>query len=297
MRLLVFGSTGQLAQELQAICRATDLDCVFLSREEANLESVATIEAAVTDNNACDVVINAAAYTSVDKAEAEAEKADLINNVAVGAMAAACREVDVPLIHVSTDYVFDGSKEEPYLETDPANPKSVYGKTKFSGECAVADAMDRYIILRTSWLYSVFGNNFVKTMLRLGADHKELSVIDDQWGAPTSVRSLAETILRICNRIADNDDATGWGTYHFTARGRTNWFDFANEIFSYARKKGYSNCPRLTPVSALEYGSDAPRPANSTMNCSKIEQQFGVQRHNWNTEVHRTLDKLMAMSR
>ncbi len=216
-----------------------------------------------------------------------------MNSESVAALAEACRRRGVPLIHLSTDYVFDGRKSAPYVEDDPPAPLNAYGRSKLSGEAAVREHLCEHIILRTSWVYSSHGNNFLKTILRLGATRDQLCIVNDQYGAPTAAGDIAEVCISIAEQIADESDGSLWGTYHFAAAGETTWLGFAEEIFRRRATEG-RRVPHLLPIPTSEYPTAAKRPLNSRLDCTKIERAFGLRRREWTsalTDVMREIDE------
>ncbi|PCH60291.1 MAG: dTDP-4-dehydrorhamnose reductase [Gammaproteobacteria bacterium] len=221
-----------------------------------------------------DVVINAAAYTAVDAAEENSEVAFSVNRDGVKNLALACRHKDIPLLHVSTDFVFDGEKVGAYEEDDLTNPLSVYGKSKLAGEDILIETWEKHIILRTSWVYSAHGGNFVKTMLRLMKERDQLLVVNDQWGCPTSAQDIAVALLDIAKSVWQ-DGREAWGTYHFSAQGKTNWYEFAREILAQANQLTLLNTSIL-PITSQEWVSAAERPKNSELSCFKVMAKFGV---------------------
>jgi dTDP-4-dehydrorhamnose reductase len=250
-----------------------------------------------------DVVINPAAYTAVDRAELEPDLAHAINTQAPEIMATELRKTGGLLIHFSTDYVFDGTKSTPYTELDKPNPQSVYGQTKLQGEQAIAASGAAHIILRTSWVFGAHGNNFLKTMLRLAAEREELRVVNDQFGAPTSAKFLAATVVKILERMESNKRATQaevdhsaiFGLYHCSCAGRTSWFDYARFAIDLARSQGaeFKLTPnKLIAIPASQYQTPAARPANSVLDNTMLEQTFGIQRPDWQAEVQDTLKTL-----
>jgi dTDP-4-dehydrorhamnose reductase len=250
-----------------------------------------------------DVVINPAAYTAVDRAESEPDLAQAINAQAPEIMAAELKKTGGLLIHFSTDYVFDGTKSTPYTELDKPNPQSVYGQTKLQGEQAIAASGVNHIILRTSWVFGAHGNNFLKTMLRLAAEREELRVVNDQFGAPTSARFLAATVVKILKRMESNKRATQtevghsamFGLYHCSCAGRTNWFDYAQFAIDLARSHGgkFKLTPdRLIAIPASQYPTPAARPTNSVLDNTKLELTFGIQPPDWQAEVQDTVKTL-----
>jgi dTDP-4-dehydrorhamnose reductase len=273
LHLLQFGAEGQLGQELTRIAGHDNaIRHSVRSIAEVDFTKPEQITDAVLGAEEVDIVINAAAYTAVDRAESEPALAQAINGVAVGRLAEACYMRGVPLIHVSTDYVYDGAKPAPYVESDSTNPLNVYGRTKLAGEELIRACLDSHVILRTSWVYSAHGANFVKTMLRLGAEREELRVVDDQIGAPTSAADLAQAIVTIARALAE--DQRSFGTFHFANQGETSWRQFAEEIFAQAGWAGIR--ARVVPIASVDYPTPARRPANSRLDTAKIREVFGI---------------------
>lgn len=292
MKMLVTGTSGQLAQSLLEAGVAAGVDVVALRRPQLDLAKPSTLRTALNDV-APDIVVNAGAYTAVDKAESEEELAHKVNATGAGELAQQCRRTGAAIIHISTDYVFDGSKAGAYVETDATGPTNAYGRTKFAGETVVAAACPRHLILRTSWVYSPFGNNFVKTMLRLGAERPELKVVDDQQGCPTYAPHLAAAILEVAAQVvARKEGDAGWGVYHACGLGETTWCGFAGEIFQTTRKRGLQT-PKLTAITTAEFPTPARRPANSRMDCSKLARVFGVRQPDWREGTRVCLDRLL----
>ncbi len=282
MKVLVFGQTGQVARELAR--RVPDgFTLITLGRSEADLSDPAQCAAAVRVHDV-DVVINAAAYTAVDHAETEEAAAHVVNAVAPGAMAVACAEQRRPFVHVSTDYVFDGSGSAAFAPDDPTGPLGVYGRTKLAGEQAVRAAGGGHVILRTSWVVSAHGSNFVKTMLRLGAERDALNVVADQIGGPTSAASIADALF-VCAR-ALVDGAAG-GTHHFSGAPNVSWADFARTIMT---KAGLATQVNDIPTSA--YPTPAQRPLNSRLDGSSLRAAFGIDRPDWRDDVDNILAEL-----
>ncbi len=277
MRLLVFGQTGQVAQEL---ARAAP-DARFLSRAEADLANPDACAAAIRD---CDAVINAAAWTAVDKAEAEEPAATVINGAAPGAMARACAAQGIPFLHVSTDYVFDGQGTRTFQPTDPVAPLNAYGRSKLEGERQVMASGARALVLRTSWVVSAHGANFVKTMLRLGRERPSLNVVVDQIGGPTPAAAIAEALLTAA--AAMRDGAPG-GIHHFSGAPDTSWADFARTIMAEAALP----C-QINDIPTEAYPTPARRPANSRLDCRALEAAFGIQRPDWRAHLSLILKDL-----
>ena len=278
--LLVFGRTGQVATELARLAP----DAVFLGRDQADLSDPAACAAAIRASGAR-AVINAAAYTAVDRAESEPELARLVNADAPAAMASAAAGLGLPFVHISTDYVFAGDGERPWIETDPTGPLGVYGATKLAGEQAILASGAQAAILRTSWVFSAQGANFVKTMLRLGAERPELRVVADQHGGPTPACAIAQACLTMAEAMLD--DRSKGGIYHFSGALDTNWADFARAIMAQA---GLS-CA-ITDITTADYPTPAARPANSRLDCSAIARDFGILRPDWQAGLADVLTEL-----
>jgi dTDP-4-dehydrorhamnose reductase len=290
--ILVFGGNGQLGRELARAACSRAIPLRALSHAEADIVDSAAVAAALARWKP-QLVVNAAAYTKVDLAEANVEEARRGNETGPAVLAGACATAGVPMIHVSTDYVFDGGKQGAYLETDPVRPLNVYGRTKAAGEEAVRRALDRHIILRTAWVYSEFGDNFVKTILRLAATRDELRVVADQHGSPTSACDIADAILHIAPSLLSDPGRSG--TYHFTAAGLTTWCGFASRIVAAAAPISGRH-PRVTPIRTSEYPKPAKRPANSHLDCRLFVQTFGLSPRPWPEAVEATTKTLLASS-
>jgi len=279
--ILVFGGNGQVGQELARTAASQRAPLKALGREQADITDPAAVAAALAAYRPS-LVINAAAYTHVDRAETNAALAAAANAHGPAILAGACASAGVPLLHISTDYVFDGTKPGPYLESDPVAPLSVYGRTKLAGEAAVRDILPRHMILRTAWVYGEFGHNFLKTIVRLARERDELRVVADQHGSPTSTRDLAETILEIAPQLAAGADV--WGTYHFTGSGATSWHGFAAMIIA-AQAPLTGRAPKVTAITTTDHPTPAARPANSVLDCSWFERVFGFRARPWSDEV------------
>lgn len=281
MSLLVFGKTGQVALELQR--RA---ECVALGRDQADLTDPAACAAAIHAHRPS-AVINAAAYTAVDQAESDEATAALVNGAAVAAMAQACAALGIPFVHISTDYVFDGSGTAPWAVDAATGPLGAYGRTKLAGEAAVRAAGGTYAILRTSWVVSAHGKNFVKTMLRLGADRDRLTIVADQIGGPTAAADIAEACLEMARQLAQDPGKTG--TYHFAGGPDVSWADFAREIFAQAGL----TCA-VADIPSSDFPTPAKRPANSRMDCDDITRVFGIARPEWRRSLTDILTDLKS---
>lgn len=276
MVVLVTGANGQLGQSLQFIAeKYPQIDFVFCDSKVLDITQKAGIES-VFNKIKPDFCINTAAYTAVDKAETETEKAEAINVTGVKNLAEICKEFKTQLIHVSTDFVFDGTKKTPYTEEDIPNPKSVYGQTKLDGEKAVQAILEDYFIIRTSWVYSQFGANFMKTMLRLGAERDSLSVVNDQIGTPTNAVDLAEALVQIVVFVSQHPTHKVSGIYNFSNEGSCSWFDFAKKIF----ENNTINID-LQPIPTSSYPTPAQRPKYSVLDKTKIKLVFGIAIKSW----------------
>lgn len=271
MRVLVFGENGQVATSLRK--RAGDIDVICLGRDQADLGAPDMLRAAIEATDA-DVIINAAAYTAVDKAETDSDQAEQVNHLAVGTMARAAAKRGLPFLHISTDYVFPGDGDQPWQPDDETGALGVYGATKRRGEEAIEMAGGVYAVLRTSWVVSSTGNNFVKTMLRLGADRDALTIIDDQTGGPTAADDIADALLIMARAYADGRKDSG--IYHFSGSPDCTWAGFAAEIFDQAG----ITC-EITPIPTTDYPTPAARPLNSRLDCSTLETDFGIKRPDW----------------
>ncbi len=238
------------------------------------------------------LLINCAAYTAVDKAESEPEAAFAVNRDGPANLADECERLGIPLIHISTDYVFNGKSDRPYREEDAADPLNVYGLSKWEGEEAVRSRLVEHIIVRTSWLYGSRGRNFVKTMLRLGAEREELKVVSDQYGCPTWSFDLAVCLVRIAERVLSGSEEVPWGTYHFCGAGVTTWYNFASAILDEARRRQSSRIARVSPVPTSSYPTVAARPGYSALDCGKIEASFGIAPPPWEKSLAGLIDKL-----
>lgn len=279
MKILVFGKTGQVAT-----CLQNQAEVTALGRDQADLTDPDAC-AAIIANCDADVIINAAAYTAVDKAETDSDTAELVNHLAVAAMGKAAAARDIPFLHVSTDYVFPGNGIDPWTTDAPTGPLGVYGATKLRGEQALAAAGGRYSVLRTSWVFSAHGNNFVKTMLRLGADRDALTIVGDQIGGPTSADDIAAALLQMAASFHAGDAPSG--VWHFASAPDCSWADFAIEIFA---QSGIT-CA-VTPIPSADYPTPATRPLNSRMDCTTLHRDFGISRPDWRSSLSAVLTQL-----
>ena len=293
MRILVTGKNGQLGQSLHKVLSASakidnndgSNEFIFVGRKELDFSNDSNINHYFSSNNKFDIIINCAAYTAVDKAEEEPELANKINHLAVKKIAEIANKQKSKLIHISTDYVFDGESDKPYTETDTTNPINIYGKTKLAGEKALQDTMStNAIIIRTSWLYSEFGNNFVNTMLKLGKEQDELNIVNDQIGSPTYATDLAEIILHIIKTKGFKGAGQTTQIYHYSNKGKCSWHEFAKEIFKIVEV----SC-KVNPIATQQYPTPANRPMNTIMSTDKIIQKFNINIIPWQESLARCL--------
>ncbi|TPM37561.1 dTDP-4-dehydrorhamnose reductase [Mesorhizobium sp. B2-3-4] len=292
MRLLVTGRDGQVATSLLEAGQArADAQIVPVGRPQIDLARPDTIIDVIAAASP-DIVVSAAAYTAVDQAEDEPDLAFAVNATGAGKVAEAAARLGVPVIHLSTDYVFDGTKADAYVETDPTAPLGVYGASKLAGEQAVAAANPRHLILRTAWVYSPFGKNFVKTMLRLAADRNEISVVSDQWGNPTSALDIADAILHAAAMLHRNKDFAAFGTYHLAGTGDTNWSGFARHILDTSLKFGGS-WARVRDIETMDYPTKARRPANSQLSSAKFADVFAWNAPDWRESAQAVVRRLV----
>ncbi len=275
MVVLVTGASGQLGQALQHVAvNHPDIEFHFVSSSELDITDKVSVASCFRKRKP-DACINAAAYTAVDKAESEPEKAFAVNVTGVKNLAEVCKEHNVLMLHISTDFVFDGTKREPYTEDDIPNPQSVYGKTKLQGEQEIQAVLTKYYIVRTSWVYSQFGNNFMKTMIRLGQERDSLNVVNDQTGTPTNAVDLAEAIISILK-----SDKEAFGIYNYSNEGSCSWYDFAKKIFEVNKIT-----IDLQPIATSAYPTPAKRPEYSVLDKRKITATFNIVNNNWNDRV------------
>ncbi|MDF2181416.1 dTDP-4-dehydrorhamnose reductase [Neptuniibacter sp. CAU 1671] len=292
MKILVTGAAGQVGQSLVQQGSMAGYNMLGYDRQQLDIsdrESVLT----VLKTAAPDLVINAAAYTAVDRAEIESCYAYAINEQGPAFLARTCEEMDIPLFHISTDYVFAGDKQGAYDEEDTVRPSGVYGASKEAGERAVRKATDRHIILRTSWVFSPQGRCFPNTILRLAAERTELSVVNDQWGGPTSARAIADVLLKIaaCYQSQDTVDSFPWGTYHFSQLPHLSWYGFAARLLDFAKAEGLvSEGFRLHACTTEDYPTAVSRPANSTLASDKLLQAFSIAPSNWEDDLQKLIE-------
>lgn len=293
MKILVTGANGQVGHSLKSqLTSEKKFEFLALDRDSLDITSQNQVDKVVNDYKP-DLIINAAAYTAVDRAENDSENATRINANGPGFLAKAANDIGAAIFHISTDYVFDGEKISPYLETDTANPQCVYGKSKLEGEKLVASFNQRHLILRTAWVFSEHGNNFVKTMLRLGNERDELNIVNDQKGAPTYAGDISKALLKAAEKL----DATGslpWGIYHFAGMPYVTWYEFAQQIFNEAESNNLISVPKIKSISSEQYPTPAKRPSNSILDCGKITAALGIQESNWKKALENIDKYVMA---
>ncbi|MFL6606644.1 MAG: dTDP-4-dehydrorhamnose reductase [Pseudomonas sp.] len=285
LRILIIGQNGQVSRALQTRLAAMG-ELIVLGSDQLDMARTDHIRAPI-DALRPDLIINAAAYTAVDQAESEAQRAFAINATAPGVLARAALELGIPLLHYSTDYVFDGRKPEPYTEDDAPNPLSVYGRSKLAGEEAIREAGGQHLILRTSWVYSNAGRNFLLTMQRLLQEKPHLRVVADQIGAPTWAGTIADSTAKLIERWQAGQ-CGAWGTYHLTALGQTSWFGFAQAIGENLLKQ-HKPCAVLEPIPSSEYPTPAQRPLNSRLDCTRLFQEWSVSQPDWRSALQQCL--------
>ena len=288
MKILVTGKNGQVGRSLMDQGESYGFTMFGMSSAELDITNIRNVDSVISQIKP-DLVINAAAYTAVDKAETDMKTAYAVNETGPKILAAACKKLDIPLFHISTDYVFDGKLEKPYKETDTVNPISVYGRSKLLGELTVRNFHSKHIILRTSWVFSEYGNNFLKTMLRLAKERDRLTVVSDQFGGPTSARGIAAALLE----IADQFEKTGtvaWGTYHYCQKPYVSWYQFAEAIIEHSIKMGLVHHPvEVTPIPSSEFPTPVARPLNSKLDRDKFNTHFGLPETSWLNEIQPVL--------
>ncbi|MAM39885.1 MAG: dTDP-4-dehydrorhamnose reductase [Erythrobacter sp.] len=290
MRIAVTGTAGQVVTGLLERGQAAGHEVIAVGRPDLDLADPASIARALEAARP-DVIVSAAAYTAVDKAESESDLAFAVNGAGAGAVAQTAKVLDVPVIHISTDYVFDGTLDRPYVETDPTGPTGVYGASKLAGEQAVLAAHDDSAVLRVAWVYSPFGGNFVKTMLRLAPDRDELGVVSDQVGNPTSALAIADGILQVATNMVSTSSPELRGIFHMTALGEASWADFAEAIFAASAARGGPSAS-VRHIGTADYPTPATRPANSRLDCARIATAHGVTLPDWRASLDEVMDRL-----
>lgn len=290
MKILVIGASGQLGWEVLRQAENFGFDVMGVNSSQLDITNPSQVENSII-NYRPSLVINAAAYTHVDRAESEETLAFAVNRDGPANLAKSCVKTDTPLIHISTDFVFDGKKKSPYNEKDPVSPLGIYGRSKEEGEQKVRSHLSQHIILRTSWLYGVHGHNFVKTMLKLGMEKEILTVVADQYGSPTAAADLALAVLVIGKHI-QNGAEIKWGTYHYCGQGIVTWYGFAEAIFKFARPYGSIKLICVEPITTDQYPIQATRPVFSALDCSLIQKHFGIKPKPWLESLKITIKQL-----
>ena len=292
MRILVAGRSGQIAMSLAACAKRSAHEIMAIGRPDMDVCDPDSIQRAMVKVSP-DVIINAAAYTAVDKAEDEEPAAFAVNADGAGYLAKAAAEAGVPIVHLSTDYVFDGTAREPYREADATAPLGAYGRSKLAGENAVRAANPQHLIIRTAWVYSPFGSNFVKTMLRLAEGRDEVRVVDDQVGNPTYALDIAEALLAMCDRLHGADPIKP-GTYHMTGQGEASWADFAEAIFTESARLGGASA-KVIRISTADFPTRAKRPAHSRLDTAKLSQEGGIVLPLWKLSVRHCMSRILEI--
>lgn len=291
-KILVFGGDGMLGTEVVESLKAAGYAVHPLLWPGIDITKPESVRSVFAEHSKPGLVINCSAYTAVDKAESEPDVAFAVNRDGVARISDACLAAGTPLIHISTDYVFDGLSNIPYTEEDPAGPAGVYAASKWEGEEAVRSRLAEHLIIRTAWMYGVGGMNFVKTILKLARERRELTIIDDQFGCPTWSRDLAACITQMVSRIRTSRGGVPWGTYHFCGKGVTTWYGFTRKIVEHARRKESLKVAEVKPIPTTAYPLPAPRPAWSVLDCAKIGKAFGISPPPWEESLALMLEEL-----
>ncbi len=280
MRIVVTGAKGQVGWELVRRAPACGHEALAWDVDELDIGDAEAVAATLATSGA-EIVINAAAYTAVDRAEQEPALAFAVNRDGPAHLAATCARLHIPLLHISTDYVYDGAKRVPYVEEDPTAPLGVYGASKLAGDEVVRRLLSRHLILRVSWVFGIHGHNFVKTILRLAREREELRVVADQYGCPTFAGDIAATLLALAGRVAEIDASAAWGTYHYCGEPATTWHGFASAIVEQARTREPLVVRSVTAITTADYPLPSPRPVNSVLDCAKLTERFGIRPAPW----------------
>jgi len=289
MTVLVVGAKGQLGHDMLKKLSARGLNFTAVDVDELDITDPVAVDRAIFADPPS-VVINTAAYTAVDKAETEPDLAFAVNRDGCAHLAAACAKSGIPLIHISTDYVFDGTQKNPYREDDPVSPIGVYGRSKAAGDEAIRYLLDEHFIIRTAWLYGQYGHNFVKTILKLGRSHEEIRVVNDQYGCPTNAADLADAISAMALKCVKGRNLT-WGTYHYCGEGSTTWHGFATSIIEMAREHESLRVQQVVPIPTEAYPTPAKRPKNSVLDCSRIQEAFGIYPVRWQISLKEVIQR------
>jgi dTDP-4-dehydrorhamnose reductase len=291
MKILITGAQGQVGKELVSIANQRGFDVIAAGQTELDITQLKNIESYVEVHQP-DLVINAAAYTAVNKAEEEQDITYAINRDGTANLAAVSKEKNIPLLHISTDYVFDGTKSEAYSENDAVSPLGIYGISKWQGEETIRQTLPEHIILRVAWVFGAQGNNFVKTMLRLAKDRDELSVVADQFGMPSPAKDIAKTLIILAEQY-QKEKTLEWGTYHYCGDEKVSWCGFAKEILKQAKEQGLIEKDiKVNAITTAEYQDPTKRPANSMLDCEKIKNTFGIEMPSWKESLNQVLTEL-----
>ena len=294
MKVLITGANGQLGRELVRLGQRFEFEVHSFSRQQLDITNKNQIEQ-IFSRISPSLVINAAAYTQVDRAENESDLAYAVNKDGPAYLARYCDDNHLTLIHISTDYVFDGTKGRPYRESDPIAPLGIYGQSKAQGETAIRSILPNHIIVRTSWLYGVYGNNFVKTILKLATEKTSLRVVADQFGSPTSAADLANAVLTIARKISASEKIY-WGTYHYCCKGITTWHALAEKIIELAMPYAALRARHVEAITTAEWPTPAKRPPYSVLDCSRLKSRFGIEPEAWQQSLKHTIDRIFAES-
>lgn len=293
-KVLLFGANGQVGKEVIQVFKTSDYKIIALTKDDADITDIKKLESIFLYNKDARYVINASAFTAVDKAEDEKEACFAVNAIGVKNLASFCKKYDIPLLHLSTDYVFDGDSSQPYKETDKPNPVGNYGQSKYFGEKYVAQELKKHILLRVSWVFSKSNHNFVKTIFQLAKERESLNIVNDQIGAPTSAFDIAKTLLNICQGIdeSENPDLL-WGIYHYQGRPTVSWYDFSQAIIKSAKNKEKPLVHKtLNAISSNDFPTKAKRPLFSVFDIDKINKNFAIGAANWQKALDEVLDEI-----
>ncbi len=291
MKILITGAQGQVGKELVSIANQRGFDVIAAGQTELDITQLKNIESYVEVHQP-DLVINDAAYTAVNKAEEEEDITYALNRDGTANLAAVSKEKNIPLLHISTDYVFDGTKSEAYSENDAVSPLGIYGISKWQGEETIRQTLPEHIILRVAWVFGAQGNNFVKTMLRLAKDRDELSVVADQFGRPSPAKDIAKTLIILAEQY-QKEKTLEWGTYHYCGDEKVSWCGFAKEILKQAKEQGLIEKDiKVNAITTAEYQDPTKRPANSMLDCEKIKNTFGIEMPSWKESLNQVLTEL-----
>ncbi|MBN1684168.1 MAG: dTDP-4-dehydrorhamnose reductase [Gammaproteobacteria bacterium] len=288
MKILVTGSQGQVGQEISDRANREDVPILNLNKNQLDITNLSQVKTVFNQNQDIAIVVNAAAYTAVDRAENESEKAYIINRDGVKNLAWVCKKQNIPLLHISTDYVFSGNSQKPYTENDPPDPINVYGQSKLAGDQALQSIWEKHVILRVSWVFGQYGQNFVKAILKLAKEREELNIVGDQFGCPTSASDIARVLLIMAKKIAEGH--AKWGIYNYCENPLTNWYDFANTIINIAKRKHALRLKKLNKITTDQYPTQAKRPKYSVLSTQKIFQDYGIIQHDWKYDLEKILE-------